>query len=212
MHSGTEWADLPAAASTSAVSAGGRNEQWGSKRRDTSFLVGKVDLSAAAGGTKHGCCKLPRAISNQGPAEDVTLLPRNALKGFWNVSPQIVNGVFVPNRLLYSVRSIPLALTLWLICPFVNNGALLPLPVNNSGTKRCPPVRKPYDVFEKFPDGSTLWRTCVIGRFEAYRKMRELAEHSGNEFFVIDIPEDEFPPTTAAPKTIRPLVKSAAAG
>lgn len=44
-----------------------------------------------------------------------------------------------------------------------------------------------FDIFEKFPDGSTIWRTCVFGKFEAERKMQELAEHSENEFWAIDI-------------------------
>jgi hypothetical protein len=48
-------------------------------------------------------------------------------------------------------------------------------------------MRRDYDVFEKFPDGSTLWRACVQGRFEAQRKMYELAEQSENKFFTIAI-------------------------
>jgi len=53
-------------------------------------------------------------------------------------------------------------------------------------------MRRDYDVFEKFPDGSTLWRACVCGRFAAQRKIQELAEHSENEFFTIDIQVDDF--------------------
>ena len=48
-------------------------------------------------------------------------------------------------------------------------------------------MRRLYDVFEKFPDGSTPLRACVNGRYEAQRKMYELAEHPGNEFFLIGI-------------------------
>jgi hypothetical protein len=44
-----------------------------------------------------------------------------------------------------------------------------------------------FDIFEKLHDGSTIWRTCVSGQFEAERKLQELAEHSSNEFLVIDI-------------------------
>lgn len=39
-----------------------------------------------------------------------------------------------------------------------------------------------FDIFEKFPDGSMTWRTCVCGKFEAERKLHELTEHSNNEF------------------------------
>jgi hypothetical protein len=48
-------------------------------------------------------------------------------------------------------------------------------------------MRHDYDIFEKFPDGSTLWRACISGRFETHRKMQELAERSENEFYAIDI-------------------------
>ena len=44
-----------------------------------------------------------------------------------------------------------------------------------------------YDIFEKFPDGFTIWRACVSGRYETERKMQELAEQSSNEFYAIDV-------------------------
>jgi hypothetical protein len=47
--------------------------------------------------------------------------------------------------------------------------------------------RRDFDIFEKFPDGSTLWRATVRGRFEAQRKIDELAERSENQLFMIDI-------------------------
>jgi hypothetical protein len=34
-------------------------------------------------------------------------------------------------------------------------------------------MRRDYDIFEKFPDGSTLWRACVAGQYEAQRKIAE---------------------------------------
>ena len=72
-------------------------------------------------------------------------------------------------------------------------------------------MRRAYDIFERFPDGSSLWRTFAVGRFEAKRRMHELAEHSGNDFFLNDIPTEEFLPTVPARKITRPLTKSAAA-
>jgi hypothetical protein len=53
--------------------------------------------------------------------------------------------------------------------------------------QEAPAMRHDFDVFEKFPDGSTLWRACIAGRYEAHRKMQELAEHSENEFYAIDL-------------------------
>ena len=48
-------------------------------------------------------------------------------------------------------------------------------------------MRRNYDIFEIFSDGSTLGRACVSGWFEAQRKMQELTEHSENEFYAINI-------------------------
>jgi hypothetical protein len=55
-------------------------------------------------------------------------------------------------------------------------------------------MRHNYDIFEKFPDGSTLWRACVSGQFDAQRKVQELIEHSHNIFFAIDISAGEVLP------------------
>jgi hypothetical protein len=73
-------------------------------------------------------------------------------------------------------------------------------------------MRRDYDLFERFPDGSTLWRACVAGRYEAQRKMQELAEHSENGFFLIDIQAEVLLPRMSARATSRPSTKSAAAG
>ena len=48
-------------------------------------------------------------------------------------------------------------------------------------------MRPEYDIFEKLPDGSSIWRVCVPGQYEAERKLDELAEYSENEFFAIEI-------------------------
>jgi hypothetical protein len=73
-------------------------------------------------------------------------------------------------------------------------------------------MRHEYDIFERFPDGSTLWRASIAGRYEANRKINELAEHSDNQFFSIDIRAAEGLPPRFAQDDPRPLVKSAAAG
>jgi hypothetical protein len=79
-------------------------------------------------------------------------------------------------------------------------------------------MRRDFEIFERFPDGSTLWKCCVRGRFEAKRKMQELAEVSENEFLMIDIQADESLPmpapnaasaSTAARPGSRLLAKSA---
>jgi hypothetical protein len=72
-------------------------------------------------------------------------------------------------------------------------------------------MRRNYDIFEKFSDGSTLWRACVPGWFEAQRKMEELTKHSENEFCAIDILANQ--PIASNVKIIsRATAKSAEAG
>jgi len=44
-----------------------------------------------------------------------------------------------------------------------------------------------YDLFEKFPDGSSLWRASVQGLEGTHRHLRELARKSGNHFYAIDM-------------------------
>lgn len=54
-------------------------------------------------------------------------------------------------------------------------------------------MRQEYDIFEKFPNGSTRWRTFVTGRFEAERRVQELRERSENEFFALPIQAETLP-------------------
>jgi hypothetical protein len=72
-------------------------------------------------------------------------------------------------------------------------------------------MRRVYDVFEKFPDRSTLWRATITGRFEAERKLQELTESSGNEFFLIDIQAGQQFSINSLRANPRPLVKSTTA-
>jgi hypothetical protein len=44
-----------------------------------------------------------------------------------------------------------------------------------------------YDVFEKFPDGSSLWRGYVSGLQNTRLQLQELMRHSLNQFYAIDI-------------------------
>jgi len=44
-----------------------------------------------------------------------------------------------------------------------------------------------YDLFERFPDGSSLWRACVIGLDGARLHMRDLAVRSSNQFYAMHV-------------------------
>jgi hypothetical protein len=72
-------------------------------------------------------------------------------------------------------------------------------------------MRRDFDIFEKFPDGSTLWRACVRGQFEARRKMNELSERSENQFFMIDIQNNLLSSISSPAVKPEPNVKAATA-
>lgn len=44
-----------------------------------------------------------------------------------------------------------------------------------------------YDLFEKFPDGSSLWRACVLGQEATRHHLTELAAKSQNGFYALDV-------------------------
>ena len=70
-------------------------------------------------------------------------------------------------------------------------------------------MRREYDILERFPDGSSLWRACVYGRYEAQRKLQDLAEHSESEFFAIDIKAGGFVLVNSVRKDTREQMKDA---
>jgi len=71
-------------------------------------------------------------------------------------------------------------------------------------------MRHKYDIFQKFPDGSTIWRACVSGRYETERMIQELAEQSKNQFYAIDISLLNHLATPSA-KSAKPLARKAEA-
>lgn len=44
-----------------------------------------------------------------------------------------------------------------------------------------------YDLFERFPDGSSLWRACVVGLEGARLHMKDLALKSQNQFYAMHV-------------------------
>ena len=76
---------------------------------------------------------------------------------------------------------------------------------------RKPTMRCEYRIFERFPDGTAVWRATVLGRYEAQRKMQEFAEYSDNAFFSIDMQEGSSLPFRLHGRDSRPLAKLRAA-
>lgn len=48
-----------------------------------------------------------------------------------------------------------------------------------------------YDIFEKFPDGTHIWRSFVKGLIEARARVAQLSETSPNEFYAIHTPSGD---------------------
>jgi len=49
-------------------------------------------------------------------------------------------------------------------------------------------MQRTYDIFEKMPDGTIMWRDSVQGHEEAVRKLKDLATRSLNEFQLLHLP------------------------
>ena len=49
-------------------------------------------------------------------------------------------------------------------------------------------MNREYDLFQKFPDGSVLWRECVTGLENALAHLKELASRSPYEHFALHTP------------------------
>jgi hypothetical protein len=53
-----------------------------------------------------------------------------------------------------------------------------------------------YDLFEKFPDGSSLWRASVIGLEGARTHVSSLAHRSLNAFYAMNVESGKIVPIT----------------
>ena len=49
-------------------------------------------------------------------------------------------------------------------------------------------MEQTYDIFEKFPDGSAIWRGLATGLDCARGTLEELSRRSSNEFFLFHGP------------------------
>jgi len=66
-------------------------------------------------------------------------------------------------------------------------GPLMKTRYFQTGAKELPMDRE-YDLFEKFPDGSLLWRDVVLGHENAIHKLQELAAKTPNECYAMHLP------------------------
>jgi hypothetical protein len=73
-------------------------------------------------------------------------------------------------------------------------------------------IRRDFDLFEKFTDCSSIWRTCASGQIDAQQKLQKMADHSENEFYSIDIQTGELLLFNSARSDSRNQLKPAAHG
>ena len=53
------------------------------------------------------------------------------------------------------------------------------------------PMKNEYDLFEKFPNGSSIWRGSFPGFESTCLRLQELAEKSENQFYAISLTTGE---------------------
>jgi hypothetical protein len=58
-------------------------------------------------------------------------------------------------------------------------------------------MKHEYDLFEKFPDGSSLWWDSVSRLETARLRLRELVQRSENQFYAINLANGEIPTFTS---------------
>jgi hypothetical protein len=59
------------------------------------------------------------------------------------------------------------------------------------GASGGPLMKHKYDLFEKYPDGLSLWRDSVLGFQLARRRLQALAQISENQYYAIDLTTGE---------------------
>lgn len=61
-------------------------------------------------------------------------------------------------------------------------------------------MERTYDIFEKQPDGTMLWRAAVAGHEAAIRTLQELAAESLTEFHLMHLPSNSVIATINSPR------------
>jgi hypothetical protein len=61
------------------------------------------------------------------------------------------------------------------------------------------PMHHTYDLFDKFPDGSSLWRACVVGLQGTRMHVVDLARRSPNQFYAMHVGTGKIVPLNPRP-------------
>jgi hypothetical protein len=60
-------------------------------------------------------------------------------------------------------------------------------------------MERTYDVFEKLPDGTLVWRATVTGHEQAIIQLKRLASQNSNEWQVMHLPTKTVIATMSGP-------------
>jgi hypothetical protein len=60
-----------------------------------------------------------------------------------------------------------------------------------------------YDLFERLPDGSLVWRAAIVGRNKALRQLEVFSGETFNEVRLVDLPTGSLLATLNVPKQSR---------
>ena len=64
-------------------------------------------------------------------------------------------------------------------------------------------MNRDYDLFEKLPDGSELWRRHVCGLLDAQRELVEMSKTTRNDCFAMHLKTKEIIARAHAGQTVR---------
>ena len=66
-----------------------------------------------------------------------------------------------------------------------------------------------FDLFEEYPDGTTIWRCCVCGMREAESRLLELRKETSNKLFALNLKDGSRPVIAPAALPARRTVRQA---
>ena len=66
---------------------------------------------------------------------------------------------------------------------------------NTSTDRKFPDgsLTRGYDIFEELPDGTPVWRTCVVGMKKAELRLWEMARETKNKVFALNLQDRSVP-------------------
>jgi len=73
-------------------------------------------------------------------------------------------------------------------------------------------MNRKYDLFEKFPDGSSLWRACVVGLEGTRLHLSDLARRSSNQFYAMNVMNGKIVALDLEKGTFHPPVRAGKRG